>query len=157
MGTAHNNVLAAPRELLYIGTVIRQRNRAAVVALLAILNVSETVEILIGLGQLIVVLDEITEGNRIAIISAFCLQRILFHLGTERMNGATPEVEEEALSELYMKLKTLVSPIVIHLYPIFAATHGKHAAQSLAPSKGCSHRIVGAIPTRILHQCQGDA
>lgn len=97
MGTAHNDVLAAPRKLLYIGTVIRQRNRAAVVALLAILNVVETVEILIGLGQLIVVLDEITEGNRIAIISAFCLQRILLYLGAERMNGATPEVEEEVL------------------------------------------------------------
>lgn len=94
MGAAHNDVLAAPRELLYIRTVIRKRNRAAVVALLAILNVAETVEILIGLGQLVIVLDEITEGNRITIISAFCLQWILFHLGAERMNGPTPEVEE---------------------------------------------------------------
>lgn len=59
--------------------MVGKRDRAAVVALLAVLYVVETVEILIGLGQLVIVLDEITQCNRVAIISALRLQRILFY------------------------------------------------------------------------------
>lgn len=86
--TAHHDALAAPRELLYVRTMVGQRHGAAVVGLLAARHMLNGVEVLVFGRQRFVVAHQIAERHRVSVIGAFGVQRIALHLRAERMNGA---------------------------------------------------------------------
>lgn len=93
----HNDVLAAPRELLNVRTMIGQRYGAAVVLQL-IVNMIEAIKILIFVWQWKFVLHQIAQGDGISIVSAFSLERIALNLRAEWMDGSAPKSINKALS-----------------------------------------------------------
>lgn len=87
---AHHHVLAAPRELLYVRTVVGQRHRTTVISLLTAWNMSNRIEILKFLGQRFLMPHQIAQCHRIPVVRALRLQWIAFYLWAKWMNGATP-------------------------------------------------------------------
>lgn len=86
---AHDDVLAAPRELLDVRTVVGQRHGAAVVALLAARHILDGVEILVFGRQRLLVSHQIAQRHRVAVVGALGVQRIALHFRAERMHRAT--------------------------------------------------------------------
>lgn len=95
----HNDILAAPGELLNVRTMIGQRY-GATIELQLLVNMIEAIKVLIFMWQWKFVLHQIAQGNGISIVGAFSLERIALNLRAKRMDRSAPKSIKKIIDKI---------------------------------------------------------